>query len=528
MTLGLGIAAAVLLAAAAAGLGLLRRSPPALRYGAPALLAGAALTLAWFAAAPVAPTGADGPEELAADLAPGTPTSDREAQAQALIEQARQAANTGREPEARSAYEAALAIFREAGLERGVGTVLLGIGTLEHFIGQGARARELYAEADAVFRAAGDGLGEARVSLALAELERARFNNEAALAAYEKSQALFHAEGSWTEEAAALVGRSDAERRLRQVGAARRSVTRAGAIYDMLGDAAGRQIVARSLEELATYPDQNDLLRETLLVNVFTAQQGVDAISEAGAHLQLGQLERRAGRPETAAQAFNEASALFARHQAPLLEAAALKALGDLERSLERFEEAGGAYGMALASYREHGDDLGAAGSIAGMAALEFDRDVDGRRLYMEARALFEAAGRADAIGDILLGLGGLDRRGGRVEEARASYLAADALFAETGDAEGRARAALALGDLDRDLGHLDDAFAAYERAMGLFQQASYLPGEAWVHLGLAVALAETDAREASVNYRLAAAGFNSLGMEARSTAALAAAAALD
>ena len=71
-------------------------------------------------------------------------------------------------------------------------------------------------------------------------------------------------------------------------------------------------------------------------------------------------------------------------------------------------------------------------------------------------------------------------------------------------------------------------AVAAYEKSLALFHLARYRPGEAWVHLGLAIAVAGAQPREGSVNYRLAAGIFGDLGMEADKASALTSAAALD
>ncbi|MBT5860477.1 MAG: hypothetical protein HOH89_04925, partial [Alphaproteobacteria bacterium] len=92
----------------------------------------------------------------------------------------------------------------------------------------------------------------------------------------------------------------------------------------------------------------------------------------------------------------------------------------------------------------------------------------------------------------------------------------------------GQGEAELALGDLDREAGNLAAAVAAYERSLDLFHTSLYRPGEAWAHVGLAAALSETNPREASVNFRLAAGIFDDLDMDVRMTQASNAAAALD
>lgn len=523
MSAGFGITAAVLAAAAAGAIALLRTSTPAIRFGVAGALGIVAAVFVWLAAAPVDPATPESQGTFAALGGENAPNA--QGQAEALIDQARQAANAGRDDEARETYNRALEIYRRAGLEKGVGQVLLGIGVLDQIVGQGERARQVYAEADAVFRAAGDRFGEAQVTLALAELERAQFNNEAALTAYKKAQTLFHKEGAWSEEAQALLGRTDAERRLRMVLAARRSVARAGAIYEILDDGPGKRSVARSVEELRTYQDQNDLQREEFLLERINAQQAGDPSAEATLLLRLGDLERRAGYPVAAREAYTLALTLFAGQGDGVREAAALAGLGDVERATERFPEAASAYALALPLFQQADDPSGAGRVLVGQAALEFDRDAEGRRLYMEAQSLFETAAQPGAVGNVLLGLGELDRKGGRMDEARKNFMDAHTMFGERSNALGQARAMLALGDLDQDLGNMEDAVAGYEQALLLFHQARCRPGEAWVHLGLGVALAETQPREASVNYRLAAGVFADLGMEPRATAALTSAA---
>ncbi|MBT4710823.1 MAG: hypothetical protein HOB82_04775 [Alphaproteobacteria bacterium] len=531
----LWIAAVILLAAAGISFPFLGRTTPAIRFALPGILTAVALVLAALSLTDDG-TGdsvetAD-PDDALAGLnrppAPDPVAPDIEAEGADLIEQGRNAANAGRDDDARELFARAMDLFQAAGLNAGMGEVKLQTGILDQIVGQGERARDVFAEAQGFFVAAADPVGQARVALALGNLEKAQFNNDEAFAAFSNAQALFHDQGDWSAEAEALLGRGHAERRLHLVLASRRSVARAMAIYEILDDSAGLRAANQSVDELQTYQDQNDRQEEELIVERTNAQQAGDPSAEADVLVRIGELDHRGGHIESARDAFTQAAALWAGERSSAGQGRALAMLGDLERAVENFEAAAVAYGAALAFYQDAGDDVGAATVLVGQGALaSMDHQVGGNH-YQEAQASFEAAGHSSGQGQVLLGLGQLDHNAGQDDEARLKFQGARAMFADAADTRGQGEAELALGDLDREAGNLAAAVAAYERSLDLFHTSLYRPGEAWAHVGLAAALSETNPREASVNFRLAAGIFDDLDMDVRRTQASNAAAALD
>lgn len=89
-----------------------------------------------------------------------------------------------------------------------------------------------------------------------------------------------------------------------------------------------------------------------------------------------------------------------------------------------------------------------------------------------------------DRLGEAntLLGLGELQRKLGRNEQARTAYDQAITLFKQIDDRHGEANAQFKLGDLHLISSRRDEAEAAYEQAMDIYKQIDDRLGQANVY----------------------------------------------
>ena len=473
--------------------------------------------------------------------------ADDGARAEALLVEADQAANLGRDEAARNAYERALAIYRAAGDLSGQGRTLLGLATLARYGGQGVVAREIYADARAMYAQAGDTLGEARVVFAVAELERARFNNPEALAAFSYANEIFREHGEWALEAQALLGIADSERRLHRFFAADGAVARARAIFEIIGDREGQEAAERAWEELLSYVNEYDETRLGLAYDIGYADQAGSRLREAEGYLGLGYLDATAGHPAAARMSFEAARSIFTEMGLANGVFDAWAAQGDMERRLGHEGAARDAYEQALAAYghvrtaesleaQEHEETAGsplavrAALALIGLGKLDARSGLDAQARLAEARALVPEGSSPHLDGAFLLARGALAGETGRFDEAATALGAAQGTFAEAGLDLGMGEALLAHADLARGQGQTELAVGLYSGALNAFLVARDRIGEGDVRWGLAEALATGagDTMGANIQYRIAARIFSNLELTERAAAALAAAHALE
>jgi tetratricopeptide (TPR) repeat protein len=508
----------------------------------PGRLRSVALCLAvWASLAACSPRG-NSEQDSAADVllrvgaGENGPAARGPARAAELLLEAEQAANNGRDDEARSAYDRALAIYEDAGDLSGQGTTLLGLATLARYGGQGEVSREIYARAREAFESGDNDVGAARVLYAVAELERARFNNEEALADFTNAEAVFHEAGEWEMEAWCLLGVGEIERRRRNILKSRDAMARARVIFEVIGHSDGLTVVTEAQLELVSYFNEYDGPRLAAATQADLGQQAVDPIMEADAYLLLGRTEVLAGRPRQARDSLAKALELYSEagdlgvvgvavRFEPGVAAAALT-LAAFEHRLGNLGLAADSYAQALTAYRRTEDATGAALTLIGLGELETEHEIDARTLFTEARGLVAEGEAPEVDGALLLGFGRLDHRFGRAEEAAEAFAAAEELYRAAGLILGMGEALLSQAHLQRDLGGLEAAHELYMRARNAFTLAQDRIGEAESRLGWAAVLAElgTGPMEANFQYRIAAAILTELTLNERAAAAVSAA----
>ena len=154
---------------------------------------------------------------------------------------------SGRNDQARSAYEEARALFKQAGDRLGVANVLRGLGDLERMLGRNDQARLAYEEARTLFKQVGDRLGEASVLRGLGDLERMLGRNDQARSAYGEARTFFKQVGGGQGEANVLLGLGDLESMLGRNDQARSAYEEARTLFKQEQNSLGEAHVLRGL-----------------------------------------------------------------------------------------------------------------------------------------------------------------------------------------------------------------------------------------------------------------------------------------
>jgi tetratricopeptide (TPR) repeat protein len=385
------------------------------------------------------------------------------------------------------------------------------------------------------------------VVFAIAELERARFYNEEALAAFTLAADTFRAHKEWALEAKALLGIGDIERRLNQIYAADNAVSRARAIFEIIGDRSGLRAAEDAWEELLTYVSETDDLRLGLAYDIGFTDAGGSRLREAQGYLGMGLLDSAAGFPGEARLMFESARLVFAEMRVPNGVFDAWAGLGEMERRLGYFEAAQAAFTQAMEAYEqarsrtsreaeEHEDTsqgaLSVRASLVLIARGELDTiaGLDANPWFNQARTLSSRGSSAQVDGAMLIGRAGQYRAEGDLENAAEALSSAADIFSNAGLNVGLGKAYLAHADLDLAQGETIAALGYFAQSLEAFLVARDRIGEGdarWAWAGTLAAIGGNE-MAANIQYRIAARIFNELELPDRAAAALAAADALN
>jgi tetratricopeptide (TPR) repeat protein len=132
--------------------------------------------------------------------------------------------------------------------------------------------------------------------------------------------------------------------------------------------------------------------------------QSEEASFRIGVLRTLAEVERGDGHPEMAVGHYEEAVALCRSNATRLVLAHMIRHLGDVYRQLERLAEAEPMYLDALELYRSDPETpvLDLANAVRPFAILTqlTGRPDESRRLWLEAKSLYAAAGIADGVAE--------------------------------------------------------------------------------------------------------------------------------
>jgi predicted ATPase len=212
-----------------------------------------------------------------------------------------------------------------------------------------------------------------------------------------------------------------------------------------------------------------------------------DRAAAARQYQRLVELSRLAGRADL------EVEGLLgvARDEASggRLEPARQRLLAALERCAAR--------GTAEPSVHQRLEELG-GDVLNGLGIVEWrlERFDDALARYREALEHFQQRGDRKHQGLMLNSIGATLRRLGRAGEATAVLLKAETVHRESGEELLRGHASALLGDLERDAGRTVEARRWYEQSLEIRCAIGDQTGEAWMLLRLAQVAAEDGARE--------------------------------
>ena len=138
-------------------------------------------------------------------------------------------------------------------------------------------------------------------------------------------------------------------------------------------------------------------------------------------------------------------------------------------------------YDDARALFQKIDDTQGRANVLWRLGKLEelLGRNDEARTAYTEARRLFQDGGDRVGEANVLVALGGLESVLDRYDQARSAYTVARSLYEAESDRRGEANVLVALGDLENLLGEHSKARKAYIDARSLYKTEGNQQGEA-------------------------------------------------
>jgi tetratricopeptide (TPR) repeat protein len=415
-----------------------------------------------------------------------------------------------RYPEALSAFQDALACYRDVGDRVGESTTLNNIGLVYHSLGQHEEALDYYQQALAILRESGDRAGEGTTLNNIGYAHYSLGQYEEALEHCEQALAIQREAGDRDGEAATLNNIGLAYNGLGRYEEALECYKGTLTIVQETGNQGGEGVTLNNIggvyERLGRYEEALDYYRQALAIrreigdragegstlnNIGLACYGLGRYEEALSYYQQAlaiwqEISNRAGEGTTLNNiglAYNglgqyeEALSYYERARAiqqeigdQVGEGTTLHNIGSFYRNLRRYEEALNYYEQALAIAQEICDRNGEAATLNNIGLA-----YDGLGQYEEALTYFEQAlviqrdiGARTGEGATLSNIGSIYHSLGRYEEALDYYEQALTILQEIGN---RAREGTTLGNIGRvydDLERPEEALGYYEQAISL------------------------------------------------------------
>jgi tetratricopeptide (TPR) repeat protein/DNA-binding XRE family transcriptional regulator len=203
------------------------------------------------------------------------------------------------------------------------------------------------------------------------------------------------------------------------------------------------------------------------------ARKGGDLQGEAGALMDLGDMQYLTGDHGAAAISLTRALQLARQLGDPCAEAGALVELGVLQQNTGDLAAAEDSLTRALELSGSHGDQLGAANALNNLGAVQFMASkftaaADSQKQALEIyRDLGHWLGEASALN----GLGGVQQATGEYADAAVSLTQAMKLYHSLGDRIGEAYATGNLGGVQCIMGHWASASDNLGKALDLYRK---------------------------------------------------------
>ncbi|MFD0689170.1 tetratricopeptide repeat protein [Actinomadura fibrosa] len=223
------------------------------------------------------------------------------------------------------------------------------------------------------------------------------------------------------------------------------------------------------------------------------AEDAGDRTSEAHVLTSLGGVYWNQGRYEHAAQAVQDALAIFQATGDRFGQARALGNLGLIYWRQGRYPQAADHSRQALALHRGSGDLAGQARALGNLGLVRWRQGENGKaiRAVRQAMACYGKLGDRRGEARMLGNLGNVRHHQGRHAQAVHHHRRALALYRELGDRVGEADALTNLGLPLRRQGHVQQAADHHREALALYRRLGDRNGQARALNGLAEALTE-------------------------------------
>jgi tetratricopeptide (TPR) repeat protein len=291
---------------------------------------------------------------------------------------------------ARDAARGLSDVAREADCSQGLGDAALYRGKLDE-------AWAHYEAALALYQQAGVGVGEASCLQGLGDVALERRNDEEARKRYDAALEIYQRLGFVFGEASCLQGLGDVAFYRLDGDEARRRYRAALPLYRQVGDVLGEANCLQGLGDVAFARADEEDARKWYETAQPLYQQVGDALGEAHCIYRLGNIALRRASDEEALGLFETALPLYQQVGSALGEANCIQGLGDIALGRSKLEEARLRYQAALAMYRRI-DDAYSVGVICGrLARLALD-PTEEHRLVETARRAWESIDRSDLV----------------------------------------------------------------------------------------------------------------------------------
>jgi tetratricopeptide (TPR) repeat protein len=290
-------------------------------------------------------------------------------------------------------------------------------------------ARSAFERALALYRQEGDVLGEANCIDSLAAIAARRSQHDAAQDSYERALALHRQVGNVLGEANCITALAGIKFEHSEHESAREEFRQALALHQQVGNLLGEVNCTSSIARIAYLRAENDAAREAFQRAQPLYQQLGDVLGEANCISNLGEIALTESQHDGARDAFERALELYRQSGAVLGQAGCITGLGDVALAQADPEGARDAFELALELYQQVGSVLGEANCTRGLGrvALAQDERGDARDAFERAFELYTGIEEPYSVGVTLVNLARLENdpvmRCKHVANARAAWL---------------------------------------------------------------------------------------------------------
>ena len=376
-------------------------------------------------------------------------------------------------PEAGMLFERALHMAIAASYSLGEGHARRCLGHIRRVLGYHEEAKGFYHQALTAYRKLNNRQAQINCIEGLGDVAWMQSKYAKAGRLYQKALAISKEVFDLRGEAGCLEGLGHVEFMFAQYDAATNRYLQALSLYRLLSHRRGEANSIRALGEVDRIRNRNDEAERRFKEALGIYQEIGHRRGEADAIRALGHLARVLDNPELATENYEKALQIYQDIGYRWGQAGCLEGLGDLDRAEKRFKEAWACYGVARELSRDVGDRKGEAGATRdiGDAAWMMKRYKHASKCYAKARQIAHEIkdkwGEAAFIRD----QGDAAWMIGKYGRARAYYEEALRLSQDIGDRWGEADTICKLGNVAWKLGEVGDVARLYRKALFKYRE---------------------------------------------------------